>query len=319
MATTRSSPQKDCYLHVTRLCNQQCVFCSTPPKNIELSLHELKERVLFAANHGATQIVFSGGEPTTFPHLAELMAFSTSAGITCKIISNGHALSKKDYALELHAAGLKRACISFHSSNSENFAEMTKNPSSLTAAANAIENLRSIEGMETDASIVVNSLNFRQLPETAKFLSERFPSLHLISINFVDAVGLAKNNREIVPKISQSLPFMLGAFQEFKNKSMPFHVERVPPCLLGEFRENSSELIAAKNNAHPILFPLSENASELRDYSEMLGKAYVKSEACESCNLSTLCPGLARGYSELYGFEELAPIRGKEKGLAGES
>lgn len=85
-----SSPNKVDLL-ITTQCPFNCDHCFAE-KNIypELEYTQWIDIIQELYNYGTKEIVFSGGEPTIYPHLKELLMFSKDLGITTTLSTNGN-------------------------------------------------------------------------------------------------------------------------------------------------------------------------------------------------------------------------------------
>ncbi len=101
----------------TRRCNLSCSFCicGKIPDNwrdYEMTPDKLDIILNLSSVAKSLMIVFTGGEPTINPDLPKLMRMARDKKHLVGIISNGVLL--KDYAAELHAAGLCDAQVSVY-------------------------------------------------------------------------------------------------------------------------------------------------------------------------------------------------------------
>jgi len=104
---------------LTHRCPLQCPYCSNPlaleAASAELSTAEWKAVIAEAADLGALQIHFSGGEPTARRDLEELVAAAAAAGLYTNLITAGVLLSRERLAA-LAEAGLDHVQLSFQDS-----------------------------------------------------------------------------------------------------------------------------------------------------------------------------------------------------------
>src|SRR3546814_1049978 len=84
---------------LTHRCPLQCPYCSNPlaleAASAELSTDEWKRAIAEAAELGALQIHFSGGEPTARRDLEALVAAASEAGLYTNLITAGVLLSRE--------------------------------------------------------------------------------------------------------------------------------------------------------------------------------------------------------------------------------
>ncbi len=104
---------------LTHRCPLQCPYCSNPlaldRTKSELDSETWCDVIDQAAELGALQIHFSGGEPTVRKDLERLVAHARDAGLYSNLITSG-ALLEEDRLTALKAAGLDHVQLSFQDS-----------------------------------------------------------------------------------------------------------------------------------------------------------------------------------------------------------
>jgi molybdenum cofactor biosynthesis enzyme MoaA len=108
------TPLWRCELLLTTRCNFKCPYCRgvKPEFRGDLSYGEAAQIVKLWANHGLKNIRFSGGEPTLWPRLADLVKYARDCGIERVAISTNGSASFSKY-VELLEAGVNDFSISF--------------------------------------------------------------------------------------------------------------------------------------------------------------------------------------------------------------
>lgn len=85
-----SSPLYRCELIVTKRCNFKCPYCRGLINGEDLSLWDAKKTINYWLFHNLKNIRFSGGEPTLYNHLPELVALAKKGGVqNIAISTNG--------------------------------------------------------------------------------------------------------------------------------------------------------------------------------------------------------------------------------------
>lgn len=100
-------------------CNLNCVHCSSMKLNKEnlkpLSLAEYKRLAEDFKRMGIVQIDFTGGEPTIYPHLEELVAIFNPASTYVSISTNGIGPLTREKLLRYRKAGVDSLMVSVDS------------------------------------------------------------------------------------------------------------------------------------------------------------------------------------------------------------
>jgi MoaA/NifB/PqqE/SkfB family radical SAM enzyme len=292
------------YIQVTRKCNRDCVFCSNPRVDDELTLDEIKEQIHDYMRKGVNDIVFTGGEPTLNESLPDAISYCKSINLECRIITNGQRLAEPEYAKTLGKSGLNNVMVSIYSHVPEKEERLTATPGSFSNTLKAIGNV-SRYICPPKINIAINSLNAQDLDKTVRFLCESFPDIPHFTFNFIDpGVKVMQGNEWTVPRYIDTELSLPRTFNYLLFRGKTFRIERVPLCYLPGFEHLSSETRRiVKEQAYRCLF-LDEPGRELREITNFY---YEKGEACESCSLNEICCGLNPRYVKIHGMGEIFP------------
>ncbi len=104
-------------LAITYRCNNNCSHCynARSRQYPELSLEEWKAVIDRVWDQRIPHIVFTGGEPTLYPHLTELIAYAESLGVITGLNTNGRKLADPAFVQSLVDAGLDHVQITLES------------------------------------------------------------------------------------------------------------------------------------------------------------------------------------------------------------
>jgi len=104
-------------LAITYRCNNNCSHCynARSRQYPELSLDEWKKVIDRVWDQRIPHIVFTGGEPTLYPHLTELIAYAEQLGVITGLNTNGRKLADPAFVQSLVDAGLDHVQITLES------------------------------------------------------------------------------------------------------------------------------------------------------------------------------------------------------------
>lgn len=300
------------YLQVARVCNQTCLFCSNPANGRVISWEEAVERLDGFAAQGAAGVILTGGEPTLFERLPELVAYARAKGLPPRLITNGQkAGGQKGYLEALAAAGLDHMHVSVHSSKPEVQAELTGNRNSLPNILKALESAGRL-GIRVDINTVINSRNAGHLSLTCRTLGERFPFLrHFVWNNLDPMMNRASLNPALVPTLRSFELELYRAMSWLESTGRTFRVERVPLCFMSGFEHCSTETRKFVKDEGREIFFLDEKGLRRQDKRAW---TYGKSARCAACPLDPICAGLYQ-MDEYYSSDELCPVFVDPKGV----
>ncbi len=291
------------YVQVTRSCNQRCRICSNPTNDAVLSLAEGRRQVDQLAAEGYAGVLFTGGEPTLYEHLATLVAHATAAGLPPRIITNGQRLGTEPALLgELLDAGLQHVHLSLYSHRPEVVADLTGVPDSLANAHAALERLGA-RGVTADVNTVINRLNADHLDAHVADVVQRFPFVKHFVFNGLDTVmNRVADNPGTVPALWQFELSLHWALAQLQHTGRTFRVERVPLCYMAAFAHASTETRKIIKDEERSIHFLDD-----KGLVRQTGFLHHKAEACQVCPLDPVCAGLD-GASHGMDPSELTPV-----------
>lgn len=271
-------------------CNNNCISCINYRKAANSSRDRdwdsIKKILKKLGGKGLTHLDINGGEPTLRRNLPEILEYVSREypGIEMKLLTNGRMFSYGDYTRKIASLGLDKftLTVNLYSGDPKINDAITRSPGSWDQTVAGIKNLLEY-GFATELRIVVNKLNYRHLPEMAKFINNEF--FGLLSVDFVNmkVTGEARKNRNFVlVKYTKSVPYVqraVDALKEHQNVRL-FHF---PLCILnGKYRN----LAKGVTIDHDITY----------------------APKCGSCKKRKECPMIWKSYLEIVGSSEFEPI-----------
>ncbi|MBR9680247.1 MAG: radical SAM protein [Candidatus Altiarchaeota archaeon] len=297
---------KSVYLEILLKCPLNCIFCSqglrerTGPEDSK----KMKELIKTYSTQGFGKLLITGGEPLLHPDVIEFVKYAKDLGFGDVALQTGGTLFTKDVAKKLKDAGLGQAIFSVHSHVPETVDLVMKGKGILEKQLAGIKNAIN-EGLDVNITTLVIQNNYLELPEFFKFMTKEYPQINHYTINYVDAIGSSKNNKDVVPKYSDAELSVNQSFAILTNAKKSFRFERIPLCYALEFAENNTELRRIITDEQNKVNRSIESISYDKKYFEV---EYEKGEACEACTLNPICPGVDKDYVKIHGVREIYPI-----------
>ena len=282
--------------HIIRVnfhCNQACRFCfvSThlPPAG-----DAAVRKAIVAAGEAGARIMLSGGEPTLTANLVDYVKLAKQVS-TLPVGLQSNAIRLADPALtnSLVEAGIEEAFVSLHGSTAEISDAITEAPGTFDKTVIGIDNLHRATSVFLILNFVIHERNIEDLVPYVRLVATRWPRAY-VNISFVaPSSDVVPKEKALVPRYAEALPSLALAVQEAKALGLQIggfeSMCGIPLCLV------PMELSA--------YFSLSD-IPEGFDRGE-----FVKTPACQDCELRNKCYGLRRGYLALHGDDELRPVR----------
>ncbi len=291
------------YIQVSRECNLNCIICSNPPTDRSLSFEDAKKEVDALVQKNCEGIILSGGEPTLYPHLPELIEYCLQRGVFPRIITNGQKISDIEYLRRLKSAGLQHFHLSVYSCRPEIEAKITKSMEAFKNIEQSLSNISTLGGITVDINIVINAYNADHLCETVSWLIDRYGMIrHFVFNNLDPCMNRVADNPEVVPRLNSFELELHKALNVLASREKTFRVERVPLCYLTGFEHASTETRKIVMKEQRMIYFLDERgAVQQEDWY------YKKGACCAMCFLDKICAGLyasGKGYDE----RELSPV-----------
>jgi radical SAM protein with 4Fe4S-binding SPASM domain len=159
---------------LTYRCNNKCAHCYIPHDRFSndgkkpLTLEEWKRAIDATYDIGVTHICFTGGEPTLFEYLPELISYARGKNLLTGLITNGRALSKKSYVSKLVESGLDHVQITLESHIPEVHDKMVCVDGAWKETVEGIRNC--VGNLHTITNTTLTKLNAPTFEDTLVFL-----------------------------------------------------------------------------------------------------------------------------------------------------
>lgn len=321
-------------INVGKACNNRCVFCiDGMPKREDRSYmpyDDMKRELELWYQSGSRSVGFLGGEPTTYPHIVESVAYAKQLGFTrIAIATNATRLRLPHFTDKLIEAGLTRATISMHGHTPELEDRITRVPKVFEKKRKAILYLQALrdKGHLADGlsvNIVLNGWNYRHLLGMMRFFYDEI-GLDDLRINFVRPEGYAEGDPEITPRYTDVIPYLLKAIilseKHWRRKTFTFG--GFPLCTLpqalresddllrrhmGEYRDLSTDCSVRQDGEGFGIEEVADGRSRFNWQDRKRFDLKNAPPACSSCSKVHLCEGVWRGYMDIHGQDEFSPV-----------
>ncbi|MDG2053256.1 MAG: GTP 3',8-cyclase MoaA [Phycisphaerales bacterium] len=195
---------QDLRLSVTDRCNFRCTYCMEPdtrfmPKRNLLNLQEYLRLARVVRGLGITKIRLTGGEPTLYPDLDQLIdGLGKLALDDLAMTTNGWQL-EQDRALRWKQSGLTRLTFSLDTLREERMSAITRSVTSVAQVVSSIETAHraKLTPLKVNA-VIMRGVNDDEITEFAHFASEMNIAMRLIEFMPLDA-GRSWDRKQVVP------------------------------------------------------------------------------------------------------------------------
>jgi len=210
-------------------CNNACAHCynETRGRSLVAATHETNDAPLSRAQWrqvlarlsavGVPHVIFTGGEPTLFDGLTDLIRAAMGLGLVTGLNTNGRRLNDRPFAASLHAAGLDHVQITLESHRSAVHNLMT-GADSFPQTLRGIENALAV-GLHTITNTTLTRQNVGHAREIVEFLHSL--GLHTFAMNGMIHAGGGRASRDAVP-VESLAPVLAGVRDAAKALGMRF-------------------------------------------------------------------------------------------------
>lgn len=295
--TETDEPSFTEFVNLNSKCNQRCLFCSAE----EHVRAQSRKEVNAVLGRAGARLTIGGWEPTLHPGLPGIVARAAKAGVkNIALFTNAVLLDDPAYVRRLVAAGVKTFHVNFPSHQEGLSDFLTRSPGSFRRRLAGIRNIFGAPGKKHVSLVfVINSFNYRTMPEYAEFVAENFPGVIHVLFTALCIMGKAEKDHSLAPRYGKLRPYLALAQAVLLRHKIKCLVENVPLCLLPGFEHASFDARQAVSSGAAAGAP---------------GKSHHGK--CGSCSLRAACSGLRDDYFRLYGSRELKPSNRRPEDVA---
>jgi MoaA/NifB/PqqE/SkfB family radical SAM enzyme len=348
-AESTNEPVRRAVIYPTMMCNERCKFCyyldmiDNPRKPVSDDLplggarHRDFDRVkleleIYRRYYDLTHVDITGGEPTIFPKIVDLVAYAREIGIMPCIISNGQRPQAWE---ELIDNGLHDALLSIHGFEEEQD-RITQKPGSWKRLMKTIGEFHRLD-FTFRTNSVVGIWDYQYLPALAETIATEIrPRIH----NFIvfnphegnqwgrDYDGERRTFEEqagysaIAPYVKQAIDVLcahgiwpnvrympLCQMEGYEQHVCNFQQWQHDPheWFYHQYTHKQLAELTAKAKAEGRFGTGIDAALSLIAARETQGNVYAKS--CEDCSYRKICDGVYPQYESHFGLDELKAVQ----------
>ncbi len=292
------------YIQVTRTCNQNCRFCSNPSTGAVIPVARARKLIDKYIKKGQDGLILSGGEPTTHPQLAEIIAYAAAKKFPTRIITNGQKTADIKYLRALKKAGLVHIGVSLYSDDAKVQDFLADTKGSFDNVIKTLDNAVKL-GINININTVINHYNANHLSRLAAMILRRYPQVpHFIYNNLDPTMSRVGENPDTIPRLAELEVELFKALTLLQAAGKTFRVERVPLCYMADFGWACVEVRKIVKKEGRMIYFLNEDGLIFEPPD---GWHYGKHKRCEICTLKSICAGLF-AMGKCFDGEELSPV-----------
>jgi MoaA/NifB/PqqE/SkfB family radical SAM enzyme len=286
-------------LHLGFSCNNRCSHCIAAVEREAnagrwLAFEAMEARLRQAAvQKKLRKLIVSGGEPTLYPRLPEVIALGKSLGLAVQLQTNGRRLADPAYARVLFESGVDEFFLTFQGPDAAIHDALTLAEGSFVETTAAVGHVLALGGRLIVNTVIAEG-NYRELPRVASYttgLGARDVHYWFIVPDRYDATA------PVVPRVSDVAPWLCRAIETAEAAGARATVKFFPACLLGPYGSRV-------DNA----FPFDALASDEYNRITSTCSRYTCPHAA-ACPEFPRCWGLSAEYVKVRGTDEVRPPR----------
>jgi MoaA/NifB/PqqE/SkfB family radical SAM enzyme len=334
-------------------CNARCGFCYYQdlldnPVDKEPTTQFVYEQLRALRREGATEVEFTGGEPTIKPDLVKIVQYARELGfVNISMITNGLRLANREFAIRLSKAGLNDILFSIHGHNAEVHDLHTAIPGSFNKLVVAIHNAKSL-GVRVRTSTTLTGENLMYVEDILRLVLDLEAScIHFAVFSPVAQANGSANRFKV--SYEDAADSLKRALSRHRDKLPPLSIKYIPFCFMVGFEEYvmnlyqqsydpddwnylySNKIRRASNKLNGFLFDAISLAGSVfvRHFRaarlqgvlglkvagftrlvEAVRKQRVP--ACRDCRYDLVCDHVWRDYVKTHGSNAIHPVIGEK-------
>jgi MoaA/NifB/PqqE/SkfB family radical SAM enzyme len=277
--------------------------------------------------YGLTATDISGGEPTIFDQLPELVRHCANIGLAPTVITHGQRLGKESYTVRIEDAGLDDWLVSLHGLEKEHNDLVRRKGKAEPGHALAHDPFsRTVIGAQKCVQPVrfnctLTSTNLECLPAYGRFLADNFPPTVCNFIQFnpfhawdgKEVIDFQAQGKDLVGPLAAAISALEAKGWEVNVRYFPFCVAKT-----GGFERNCIGFYQGQHDPWEWALestqrlpapPSDQRAPFRRQICDRIARDRAN-EKCDDCALRPICEGPTPQYQKRFGLDELVPYDG---------
>lgn len=287
-------------------CNNDCIHCVVANKRNynNLSIPQINKIIETIPSESTVQI--TGGEPSIFAYLPDVLKMCKDRNLTTYIQSNGTGFADKDF-LKKCKPYLDKVHIAIHSIDEKVHNSIVQQSGMYKKTLEGFYNLLD-EDIPISTQTVLSKLNIESLYDTYKFIQATAPGT-IMSATYPHMMGNAFTNREnICFRYIDYKDILQNVFKDFAKN---IFTEAIPYCYIHPYVQDlyySAEKSILDSRSRVGVD--HSNGSHLHNYNLLDVKDKRKLPRCKECIYNNICLGVWKEYVDLFKNNiDLYPIK----------
>lgn len=290
-------PTRRIMIDVGRKCNMNCLMCYySHLGDLRLqkwaNYNDLIKIIDQGKSIGCDYIEATGGEPTLYPEITNLVKYALTHGMKMCVITN--ATTGSDKALALKYSGIDDFLISWHGSEKVHDL-ICQMPGARKKQYEFINTLKT-NNMSFRFNCVMSKFNESEIMHIAQEMAYHKPRIvNFIHINPHHGCWADKEKTlNILPDINVIEPKLNKAIEYLESKGIGVNVRYYPMCRISEkYRRCICNVLHVSYDPYEWNYARSLNAEANRKWSiENSKNQEEKGEPCCRCTLLDICGGI---------------------------
>lgn len=299
---------------INRGCNAKCRMCYYAYDDSKWSkpFQEVQKELLAARERGNTSVDFTGGEPTIYPPMDDVIQYAESIGLHTSIITNGIALEN---IKKLTEAGCHEWLVSIHGFERQHD-DILQVEGAWDKVNRTVEYLNQ-SGCFVRVNCTITKYSAPDLPKLAQYYVDFVRPRIINFINFNPHYQWGDHNQpeiyqrlnEVQVKVSDVAPYLKEALDILNSHNLWTNVRYFPFCPLGGYETHICNNPQVMFDPYEWDYGVAPKTTEsyLAHGRWLQDKIGSKEGACGRCGILNVCGGIHRNYLKIHGDPELDP------------